>query len=146
MKTTQLFRIISIIIILLTGISCSKEENENFTFSVSGENGGALSGTQVLSYDQTKLYPVTFSDVSKVVFETPEGWSAQMLASEKKIKITSPSADAVKADEKGTVKVTATSYNSKKITVSIDVQVKDADISFALDGLESELKVKYVPT
>jgi len=146
MKTTQLFRIISIIIILLTGISCSKEENENFTFSVSGENGGALSGTQVLSYDQTKLYPVTFSDVSKVVFETPEGWSAQMLASEKKIKITSPSADAVKADEKGTVKVTATSYNSKKITVSIDVQVKDADISFALDGLESELKVKYAQT
>ena len=133
-------------IAILLAAGCTKEEEENFSFSVTNEKGTAVSGTQVFTYGESKDYPFTATEVSRTVFETPEGWSAQMVQAEKVIRITSPDPKNEKLEENGIVKITASSYQGKTIVVDINVSVKDSEVLFTLDGVKEGVAVRYSET
>lgn len=131
---------------VLLAASCTKEEKENFTFSVSDSGGNAVSGIQEFSYGESRDWQFSATEVSKITLDTPEGWDARVIQAEKAVRITAPGPRDKDLEENGTVRITATSYQASTITVSIDVAVKDNTISFSLEGAEEGLEVKYSET
>lgn len=132
-------------IVLAAG--CDKESEEAFDFTINSEAGTELSGTQSFIYEETRSFPVVSEGVSKVVFTTPEGWEAHMVATEKKILVTAPSGDNASAAENGEIKVDVTSYDRRTLTRSFSVAVADASVEFALEGIGEEgLSMKFAQT
>lgn len=128
---------------LILAVSCDKENKEEFNFIINNETGTELSGTQSFIYDEVRTFPVVSESVSKVEFVTPDGWSARLLASEKKLKVTAPSGDNASAAESGEVTINITSYDRRTLTKSVSVAVADASIEFSIDGVEDGLSLKF---
>ena len=126
--------------------SCDKEAKEEFSFTINNESGTELSGTQAFIYDEVKSFPVISEGVSKVDFVTPDGWSARLLATEKKINVTAPSGDNASATENGEIKINITSYDRRTLTKSINVAVADASVEFSIDGVADGLTLKFAQT
>lgn len=126
--------------------SCDKEAKEEFSFTINNESGTELSGTQSFIYDEVKSFPVISEGVSKVDFVTPGGWSARLLAIEKKINVTAPSGDNASAAENGEIKINITSYDRRTLTRSINVAVADASVEFSIDGVADGLTLKFAQT
>lgn len=126
--------------------SCDKEAKEEFSFTINNESGTELSGTQSFIYDEIKSFPVISKGVSKVDFVTPDGWSARLLATEKKINVTAPSGDNAAAAESGEITVNITSYDRRTFTKYINVAVADASVEFSIDGVSDGLSFKFAQT
>lgn len=127
-------------------VSCDKEAEEQFGFTINNASGTELSGTQSFIYEEVKSFPVVSEGVSKVEFVTPEGWAARLLAPEKKIRVTAPAGDNASAAESGEIKVNITSYDRRTLTRSFNVAVADASIEFAIDGVADGVTLKFAQT
>lgn len=126
--------------------SCEKEVREEFGFTINNESGTELSGTQSFIYDETRFFPVVSEGVSKVDFDTPDGWSVRLLASEKRIRVAAPAGDNASAAESGEIIINLTSYDRRTLTRSISVSVSDAPVEFSIDGVSDGLTFKFAQT
>lgn len=124
--------------------SCQKDKLiYDFKFDVAAEDGSAFTGVQTLQFSGNLVCSFTAASVAKIDIVTPEGWTSKLAMSKRTITISAPSAGNMSADVSGTVDFTATSLKGETKTVSVEVAVVDAEVTFVVKEVSTDESFLY---